>query len=71
MIRTAMASPSRLCVIPIQDYLDLGADARMNLPGTLSDANWTWRVLPGAFDPALAKRIHSMTALYGRLGKQK
>lgn len=71
MIRTAMASPSRLCIVPIQDYLDLGADARMNLPGTLSDANWTWRVQPGALDSALAKRIHSMTALYGRLGKQK
>jgi 4-alpha-glucanotransferase len=70
VIRTAMASVSDLCVIPAQDYLDLGAEARMNLPGTLSDANWTWRVEEGKFDAALAKKIRSMTKLYGRLGAQ-
>ncbi|MBQ8580364.1 MAG: 4-alpha-glucanotransferase, partial [Oscillospiraceae bacterium] len=42
-IRTAMASVSQLCVIPLQDYLDIGAEGRMNFPGTLSDCNWTWR----------------------------
>ena len=71
VIRTAMASVSDLCVVPLQDYLDLGAEARMNFPGTLSDANWTWRVENGKTDTALAKKILGLTKLYGRLGNQK
>ncbi len=66
-IRTAMASVSDLCVIPLQDYLDLGVESRMNFPGTLSDANWTWRAKDGVTDAALAKKIRGLTALYGRL----
>lgn len=42
MIETAFASPARLAVIPMQDALALGADARMNTPGTAED-NWGWR----------------------------
>ena len=68
MIRTAMASPSDLCIIPLQDYLDLGAEARMNFPGTLSDSNWTWRVKDGMMSKSLAKKIRGLTALYCRLG---
>ena len=66
-IRTAMASVSNLCIIPIQDYLELGGEARMNFPGTQSGDNWTWRAEPGCMDAALAKRIYRLTALYGRL----
>ncbi|MBQ1969718.1 MAG: 4-alpha-glucanotransferase, partial [Paludibacteraceae bacterium] len=43
MIRGAMGSVSRLCVVQMQDYLELGKAARMNFPGTLSMDNWTWR----------------------------
>ena len=67
-IRTAMASVSDLCIIPLQDYLELGADARMNAPGILSGDNWTWRVKQGSTTAALSKRIYRLTALYGRLG---
>lgn len=70
VIRTAMASVSRLCVVPMQDYLDLGGDARMNFPGTTGSANWTWRMEPGKWEPKLADRIRRLTALYGRLGRQ-
>ena len=66
-IRTAMASVSELCIIPIQDYLELGADARMNFPGTQSGSNWTWRANKGYLNAALSKRIYRLTALYGRL----
>ena len=66
-IRSAMASVSDTCIIPMQDYLGLGAEARINIPSTLG-TNWKWRMLPGAFDEALAKRIREMTKLYGRLG---
>ena len=71
MIRTAMSSVSDLCVIPMQDYLDMGAQARMNFPGTMTDLNWTWRLKNGIIDAPLEERIRRLTALYGRLGRQK
>lgn len=71
VIRTAMSSVSDLCVVPIQDYLNLGASARMNFPGTLSDSNWTWRAKDGMIENGLADRIRALTELYARLGSQK
>ena len=70
-IRTAMASVSDMCIIQMPDWLNLGGEARMNFPGTLSDANWTWRAQDGAINFDLAQRIRAMTVLYGRLGSQK
>ena len=70
-IRTALSSVSRLCVIPMQDCLELGAAARMNFPGTQSSDNWTWRALPGFDDPALAEKLCRMTRLYGRIPCEK
>ncbi len=66
VIRTAFASVSDLCVIQMQDILDLGGEARMNFPGTLSDSNWTWRMEAGLLTPTLAERLLSLTKLYGR-----
>lgn len=66
MIRTAMGSVSDLCVIPMQDWLELGAEARMNFPGT-AGGNWTWRARSEHFSHALADRICKLTVLYGRL----
>ena len=66
MIRGAMSSVSRLCVVQMQDYLELGKPARMNFPGTLSSANWTWRAKKGFDSDALAQRIYKLTKLYGR-----
>ena len=70
-VRTAMSSISDLCIIQMPDFLDLGGEARMNFPGTLSDSNWTWRTKDGTITPALAERIHGLTQLYGRLGYNK
>ena len=70
-IRTAMASVSDLCVIPMQDYLELGSEARMNFPGTQSGDNWTWRAPKGFMTAALAKRIYRLAELYGRLEIEK
>ena len=67
VIRTACASVSDLCVIQMQDYLDLGGEARMNFPGTMTSANWTWRANDGFTGNGLAGKIRAMTALYGRL----
>ena len=69
-IRAAFASVSDLCIIQMQDYLDLGAEARMNFPGTLSDSNWTWRAKDDIMSKAMAKRILGLTRLYARLGNQ-
>lgn len=67
MLRGCMGSVSRLFVAQMQDFLELGKDARMNLPGTLSIRNWTWRAADGFDSPALAEKIREMTRLYGRL----
>ena len=67
VIRTAMSSVSDMCIVQLQDYLDLDGSARMNFPGTQSDANWTWRVQPGYNTPELADKIYRLTRLYGRL----
>jgi len=69
-IRTAMSTVSRWCIVPMQDYLDLGAEGRMNFPGTMTDCNWTWRAKDGIMTDILAQRIHKLTKLYGRLGNQ-
>ena len=67
MIRACMGSVSWLCVIQMQDYLELGACARMNFPGTLSADNWTWRAPKGFITEELTKRIFDTTQRYGRL----
>ncbi|MBQ7341289.1 MAG: 4-alpha-glucanotransferase [Oscillospiraceae bacterium] len=69
-IRTAMASVSDLCVVQLQDYLDLGGDARMNFPGTQTGDNWVWRAEAGCLADDLAEKIYDMTRLYGRLKEQ-
>ena len=66
MIRAGMATASRLFVVQMQDVLELGADARMNAPGT-STGNWQWRMLPGALDRNLAKKLKTYTETYRRV----
>ena len=60
-----MSSVAELFVAQMQDYLELGSEARTNLPGTLG-GNWQWRLLPGQITPGLTKRIAAMTHMYGR-----
>ena len=67
MIRGAMGSVSKLCVIQMQDYLEIGAEGRMNHPGTLTTANWTWRAKPGFATAELAEKIRTVTERYGRI----
>lgn len=66
MIRGCMGSVSKLCVIQMQDYLELGGEARMNFPGTLTNKNWTWRAGEGFITPELTRRILQLTRRYGR-----
>lgn len=66
MICCGMASVSDLFVAQMQDYLGLGAEARMNKPSTLNNQNWTWRVLDGQLTEEFAEGICRLTKLYGR-----
>jgi 4-alpha-glucanotransferase len=65
MIREVLASVADTAVIPLQDVLGLGSEARMNLPGT-SCGNWRWRFQPGALNSELAKRLWELTKAYDR-----
>ena len=65
-ISMAMSSVADLCVIPMQDYLGLGSEARINTPSTLG-GNWMWRMKEGQFDDKTVEEILRVTRLYGRL----
>jgi len=69
-IRAAYSSVADLAVIPMQDFLGLGSEARINTPSTLGN-NWKWRMTKGSFTEELAGKIKDMTALYGRLPREK
>ncbi|MDH4257260.1 MAG: 4-alpha-glucanotransferase, partial [Candidatus Aminicenantes bacterium] len=64
-IRLAMQSVAKTAIIPMQDVLGLGEEARMNLPAT-GKGNWEWRLLPEQITSQLAKKISDMTETYGR-----
>ena len=65
MIRAILASIADLAIIPLQDVLGLGSEARMNLPGT-AKGNWRWRFRPEALTADLAQRLREMVRLYDR-----
>ena len=60
-----MMSVAKTVIIPLQDVLGLGEEARMNRP-SVTDGNWKWRVLPGQLAPLIATRLAEMAAIYGR-----
>ena len=65
-IRLAQSTAADTCIIPLQDYLGLGKEARLNTPSVLG-GNWNWRFLSGDFNDALVKRIRKMCEIYGRI----
>jgi 4-alpha-glucanotransferase len=65
LIRTALGSVGGLAVIPAQDVLSLGSEARLNTPGT-AVGNWTWRLGAGALTPELAQHYARLNGIYGR-----
>jgi 4-alpha-glucanotransferase len=66
MIRAALASQANTAIIPAQDVLELGSEARMNFPG-MAKGNWGWRLQDGVLTENLAQRLRSLTMEYGRL----
>jgi 4-alpha-glucanotransferase len=64
-IRTVLASVADTAVIPLQDVLGLGSEARMNRPGTVT-GNWKWRYASNALTEEIARRLKQLTLLYDR-----
>ncbi len=65
LIRAAWASVANTAVVPLQDVLELGSRARMNLPAS-EQGNWQWRFRAGALTHAISDRLRKLTVLYGR-----
>lgn len=64
-IGLVMRSQARMCIIPLQDYLGLGNDCRINTPSTVGE-NWRWRLVPGQMSEAVTEEIGMVTRRYGR-----
>lgn len=64
-IRAVYQSVANIVLVPMQDVLGLGSEARMNLPGSMG-RNWKWRMRPGALKPELAERLRKFTEIYER-----
>ncbi len=66
IIRSGMDSNANLFIAQMQDYLGLGAETRMNEPGTLNPKNWRWRSTPGQFSNQLACHLRTLAAFSHR-----
>jgi 4-alpha-glucanotransferase len=65
MIRAAFSTDAKLAIAPLQDYLGLGSEARLNVPGTSSN-NWRWRMLDSQLTPEVRGRVASLVEDSGR-----
>ncbi len=65
LLRCGQGSVAELFVAQMQDYLGLGSEARLNVPG-VAEGNWRWRLLPGQATEELAEEIRAMTAVFSR-----
>lgn len=65
LIRAAWSSVADTAIVPLQDLLGLGTEARMNLPASTS-GNWDWRFSEDAVTDEIAGRLRELTELYGR-----
>jgi 4-alpha-glucanotransferase len=65
LIRLALSSVANIAIIPLQDVLGLGTDARMNFPGK-PEGNWEWRYHSDVLTGELRDRLKTLTKLFGR-----
>ena len=70
-IRGALESVADLAVIPLQDYLGLGGECRINTPSTVGGTNWRWRMSPEDMDEELAGKMARLSLIYGRASKSE
>ena len=69
MMRAAWSSVADMAIVPMQDILGLGSEARINTPSTLGE-NWKWRATPEQIDTKIAKKLHHYMQMYGRVNKE-
>ena len=67
MLETVFKSPANTAVAPMQDFLSLDTDARMNLPGSVGGSNWRYRLDGSALTEELAKRMYQLNEKTMRL----
>ena len=65
LIRACFMSVANTAIIPMQDFLGLGSEARMNFPGK-AEGNWTWRMRTEQVSWDLARQVQAMTLLFQR-----
>ena len=65
LVRAAFSSVARWAIVPVQDILGLGTDARMNTPG-VGEGNWAWRLEPNALTPQAQEAVLRVARFYGR-----
>ena len=65
MIKATLATVADTVIIPIQDYLGMGSEARINVPSTLG-TNWKWRLLKEDINDELLEKIRNITLVYER-----
>jgi 4-alpha-glucanotransferase len=63
--RLAMMSVANTVIVPVQDLLGLGEEAKMNRP-SVAHGNWEWRLLPDQLDASCVERLRELTTIYGR-----
>jgi 4-alpha-glucanotransferase len=66
LLRAAYASVAEIAIVPVQDVLGLGSEARMNVPGR-ADGNWGFRAEAAQLDDGAAARLRRLASLTGRL----
>lgn len=70
MMRALQGSVAQLVVVPMQDVLGLGSEARMNRPG-VANGNWAWRMKAGAFTREMQERLLEFATLYDRVAANR
>jgi 4-alpha-glucanotransferase len=70
LIRAALVSVADTALLPLQDLLGLGTEARMNLPNS-TKGNWTWRFKNGELTDDQATRLRQLTEIYGRVRRHE
>ena len=70
MIKLAATSVANVCIVPLQDVLHLGSEARMNKPAA-AEGNWAWRYSLQALHPDFSTQLAAIAEMTDRDGKQK
>ena len=68
-IRGAFSSVADRAIIPLQDWLKIGAEGRINTPGTMGN-NWQWRIKDGLLTKNLIEKISHYTKIYNRIQEE-